>query len=126
MTTLNSANSDNNHTFQGSGITELDLSNTKITSIANSTFSGAASLATVKLPAAVTSIGNQAFQGSGISTINLEATQVTTIGQGAFANTTNLATLKCQAHWQLWIVQILTLLIQVASLPLSKAQGSLN
>ena len=73
LTTINSADSDNNRTFQGSAIKSLDLKNTQITQIQGGTFSGAASLATVKLPATVTTIGNKAFQGT---------TALTTLTQG--------------------------------------------
>ena len=51
-------------TFYGSGLTSLDLSQTQITSIANSTFNGAAKLETVKLPSTVASIGQNAFKGT--------------------------------------------------------------
>ena len=54
--------------FQASGLTSLDLTNTKITQISDNTFNGAANLATVKLPVGVTQIGQRAFQG----TTNLE------------------------------------------------------
>lgn len=68
LTTLNSASTATGNnitaTFYNSAIKELDLSNAKITTIAESTFDNATKLETVKLPAGVTSIGNKAFYGT--------------------------------------------------------------
>ena len=88
LATLNSGSSTSGDpvtaTFSGSGITELDLSNTKITQIAESTFSGATKLASVTLPAGLTSIGSSAFQNAtSLSTITLP-NSLTTIGNNAF------------------------------------------
>ena len=60
----NNTISNYNATFYGSGLTALDLSQTKITTINTSTFNGAASLAEVKLPSSVTTINNNAFKGT--------------------------------------------------------------
>ena len=103
LTNLNSAgsdsyNDDTSATFYQSGITELDLSNTHITSIAAYTFSGAAKLASVTLPAGLTSIGNKAFYGTtvlktlkqGKSDTNTNGkltSSVQSIGTYAFAKT---------------------------------------
>ena len=101
----------------GSGITSLDLSHTKLTSISNHMVRNCASLTTVKLPAGVTTINgsafygttnlqtvevgsglttinNNAFQDSGLQTLDLSNTALETINQGAFANTTRLRELK--------------------------------
>ena len=68
MATLSSANNtDPNNlqaTFYGSALESLDLSSTQITTIKSSTFRGAASLATVKLPAGLTTIEDSAFKGT--------------------------------------------------------------
>lgn len=68
LTTLNSASTATGNnitaTFYNSAIKELDLSNAKITTIAESTFDNATKLESVKLPATVTSIRESAFQGT--------------------------------------------------------------
>ena len=101
---------------QASGLTALDLSQTKITSVSGNmvrncagltevklpstvtqidgnAFDGTTSLKTIEIPTGVTSIGNSAFANSGITALDLSKTALTTIGNGAFANTTNLTSL---------------------------------
>lgn len=56
------SDADFNATFGGSALESLDLSETQITTINAATFMGATKLATVKLPAGVTTIGTKAFK----------------------------------------------------------------
>ena len=68
--TLTAINSDNTitgditATFTGSGLTTIDLSQTQIQTINNSTFNGATKLTTVKLPSTVTRINDNAFKNT--------------------------------------------------------------
>ena len=109
LTTINSDNAttgDNiTATFTNSGLTTLDLSQTKITTINNSTFNGAAKLETVKLPSTVTTIGQNAFKDTtalktltqaeptpsetptGRAAGNKLASSLTSIGNSAFQGT---------------------------------------
>ena len=101
---------------EASGITALDLSQTKITNVPNnmvrncagltevklpagvtqineSAFQGATNLTAIEIPTGVTSIGNSAFANSGLTSLDLSKTALTSIGQGAFANTASLTSL---------------------------------
>ena len=90
----------NQNAFLGSGITALDLSQTKITTINQGAFQNTASLTTIKLPAGLTSIGNNAFgsdevgQASGITALDLSQTKVAQIQSGTFQNCASLTEVK--------------------------------
>ncbi len=71
----------NNYTFQGSGITKIDL--TGIKTIGNYAFASCAQLTAVTIPTGVTSIGNNAFASSAVASVSLPNT-LTTIGNYAF------------------------------------------
>ena len=111
LATLNSENTttgDIAATFYGSGLTTIDLSQTQIPTINNSTFNGATKLETVKLPSTVTRINDNAFKGTtalknltqekpapsepapgpaGRATTNKLASTLTYIGTSAFQGT---------------------------------------
>ena len=95
LTTLNSSDVEGNNqvtynaTFYGSGITELDLSNTQITTINNATFMGATSLESVTLPAGLTTIGEKAFKDT---TLLKTLTQKEATGSPARADSSNKLT----------------------------------
>ena len=85
------------YTFQNSGLTEIDLSNTKLTCFGSSAtgcttsanayvFRGCIELTKVVLPEALTKIGNSVFEGcTKLTDINLE--NVTQINKYAFSGT---------------------------------------
>ena len=79
--------------FSGSGLTTIDLSATKVTTIQGGTFENAAGLTSVNLPAGITEIQTRAFAGSGITSLDLSTTALTIIANGVFANTANLTSL---------------------------------
>ena len=79
--------------FSGSGLTTIDLSATKVTTIQGGTFENAAGLTSVNLPAGITQIQTRAFAGSGITSLDLSTTALTSIANGVFANTANLTSL---------------------------------
>lgn len=71
---------------EASGITALDLSQTKITNVPNNMVRNCAGLTDMKLPAGVANIGDNAFNGTtSLKTIDIPSS-VTTINQGAFAS----------------------------------------
>lgn len=79
--------------FANSGLTTIDLSQTKVTTISPATFQNTTSLKTIEIPSSVTTISDRAFFNSGITSLDLSTTALTTINQGAFANTASLTTL---------------------------------
>lgn len=79
--------------FSGSGLTTIDLSATKVTTIQGGTFENAAGLTEVKLPSGVTQIQTRAFANSGLTALDLSTTALTSIANGVFANTANLTNL---------------------------------
>lgn len=77
--------------FSSSKIASLDLSNTKVTRIANSTFFSADLSKKIILPPQVQRIGDEAFYKSGLREIDMPNT-VTEIGSKSFKSTPNLKT----------------------------------
>ena len=84
--------------FAYSGLTEINLGNTQVDTINDTTFYNCSGLKTVKLPAKLTTIGNSAFWGcSKLTEIDLSNTKVNTIGDSAFLGCSGLGTVKLPA-----------------------------
>ena len=75
--------------FEGCALVEVDLSNTKLTSISAAAFQYNDSMTSVTLPVAVTSLGQQAFTSNeNLTTIVIpEGSKLATIGNSAFWST---------------------------------------
>ena len=72
-------------------LTEIDLSQTQVTSIGQYTFFNCSGMETVTLPYILTSIGRYAFNAcSALTRIDLSETQITSIGQCAFGGCSSL------------------------------------
>lgn len=79
--------------FAGSQITSLNLSNTQVTKISNSTFNAADLSEEIILPTALTEIGEEAFTSSKVTAIDMPNT-VKVIGDSCFRATSKLASVK--------------------------------
>ena len=75
--------------FEGCALVEVDLSNTRLTSISAAAFQYNDSMTSVTLPVAVTSLGQQAFTSNeNLTTIVIpEGSKLATIGDSAFWST---------------------------------------
>ena len=85
------------YSFNGcTGLEEIDLSQTKLTSIPNGLFKGCTSLKTVKLPDTITSIGDEAFYDcrSLTNLEGLEKCKIASIGKSAFIRCNKLESLN--------------------------------
>ena len=79
--------------------------NSQLENIGVGAFQYCSSLATITIPASVTSIGNAAFQGcSSLAAITIPAS-VTTIGGGAFNHCSSLSTVSFADNAQLEVVE---------------------
>lgn len=76
--------------FEGTDITKVDLSGTKVTSIGYYAFSDCASLTEVSFPATLETIDNWVFYKSGIEKVDLSQTKLTSIPYMAFDDCTKL------------------------------------
>lgn len=84
------------YSFNGcTGLEEIDLSQTKLTSIPNGLFKGCTSLKTVKLPSTITSIGDEAFYDchSLTNIEGLDKCKIASIGKNAFTRCNSLESL---------------------------------
>lgn len=90
-----------NNAFANSQITNFDMSavkSTTLTTLPADFFNNATSLATVKLPNAIKTIGENAFAGAtNLKTIDLSNTAVETIEANAFKDATMLTTITLPA-----------------------------
>ncbi len=75
--------------FAESGVTGIDLSNTKVEYINPYLFKSCASLSSVELPDSAVFIGEAAFAESGVESVTIPE-NVTTLDRAAFANTESL------------------------------------
>ena len=78
------------YSFEYTGITSLDLSNTLITSLPNHAFDGTINLTSIDLPNGLTSIGRSAFYYSGVTSLDLSNTLITSLPDYALYSTFSL------------------------------------
>ena len=77
------------YAFSSTGLRDLDLYNTKITSLNYNQFRKNKSLRSIQFPATLQSLDNQ-FSESSLMEIDLSHTQLTTLGSNAFSECKNL------------------------------------
>lgn len=85
--------------FQGcSSLTSLDFSQTQLSTIDQTAFSGCTSLESISLPASLTSIGSSVFsQCSSLQSIDLSGTQIISLPNSAFSQCSSLASVQLPA-----------------------------
>lgn len=93
LTTLGS-NTASVGVFQNSSVSSVDLSNTNLTTLNQSTFDGATNLTTVKLPDSLTTIEVSAFSNTGITSLDLSNTKITTLQNNSFMGLANITEVK--------------------------------
>lgn len=93
LTTLGS-NATDSGVFQNSSISSIDLSNTAISTLNQSTFNSATNLTSVLLPDTLNTIDVSAFSNTAISTLDLSKTKISTLKNDSFMGLTNITEIK--------------------------------
>lgn len=93
LTTLGSNTADSG-VFQNSSISSIDLSNTAISTLNQSTFNSATNLTSVLLPDTLNTIDVSAFSNTAISTLDLSKTKISTLKNDSFMGLTNIKEIK--------------------------------